>query len=86
MYVGREKRLHLDNEVDAVGNAVYIGLSSFIQWLVMIPEKRKIQLAHNSKRFDMLILIRTLAENGPTSDFKASCIDFVDTLPCYEQN
>ena len=76
---GERKMFYHDNEVDAV--PVNNGLMSFLQWLEKIPGRSKTLLAHNCKRFDMRFLIRALAENGLISEFKATRIGFVDTLP-----
>ncbi|XP_063448459.1 uncharacterized protein LOC134727990 [Mytilus trossulus] len=75
------KMYHDDREVQSIG--IYNALKAFILFLKEIHNT--VLVGHNSKIFDVPILINALEKNGLLNNFMSSVKGFIDTLPLFKE-
>ncbi|XP_071138458.1 protein PML-like [Mytilus edulis] len=75
------KMYHDDREVQSIG--ISNALTAFILFLKEIHNT--VLVGHNSKIFDVPILINALEKNGLLNNFMSSVKGFIDTLPLFKE-
>ncbi|XP_063436039.1 uncharacterized protein LOC134717176 [Mytilus trossulus] len=75
------KMYHDDREVQSIG--ISNALTAFILFLKEIHNT--VLVGHNSKTFDVPILINALEKNGLLNNFMSSVKGFIDTLPLFKE-
>ncbi|XP_063407854.1 uncharacterized protein LOC134691329 [Mytilus trossulus] len=75
------KMYHEDREVQSIG--ISNALKAFILFLKEIHNT--VLVGHNSKIFDVPILINALEKNGLLNNFMSSVKGFIDTLPLFKE-
>ncbi|CAG2201766.1 unnamed protein product [Mytilus edulis] len=75
------KMYHDDKEVQSIG--ISNALKAFILFLKDI--NNTVLVGHNSKIFDVPILITALEKNGLLNNFMSSVKGFIDTLPLFKE-